>query len=72
MPIDDLATRVINAIQGNPEAVKQISDALASGDPAVIRDAINTHAGIEITTDEAQAIASQIQANPAAAAAYNT
>ncbi len=72
MPIDDLATRVINAIQGNPEAVKQISDALASGDPAVIRDAIKAHAGIEITTDEGQAIASQIQANPAAAAAYNT
>lgn len=72
MPIDELAAKVIQAIQGNPDAVKAISEALASGDPAAIRGAISSHAGIEISEAEAQAIADQVRANPSAAAAYNT
>jgi hypothetical protein len=72
MPIDELATNVINAIQGKPEAVKHISDALASGDAVKIREAIKAHAGIDISEEDAQGIADQITANPSAAAAYNT
>jgi len=69
---DDLATKVINAVQGNPEATKQISDALASGDPALIQEAIGKYAGIDISPEEAQTIADQVKANPSQPAAYMT
>jgi hypothetical protein len=72
MPIDDLAKKVIDVIQGKPEAVKAISDALVAGDASEIRDAVHKHAGIEITGDEAEAIAARIRANPSAVAAYVT
>ncbi len=72
MRSDDLATRVIDAVQGNPEATKQISDALASGDAAVIQAALAKHAGIDISAGEAQTIAEQVKANPSQPAAYMT
>lgn len=69
---DDLATRVMNAVQGNPEATKNISDALASGDAAAIQEALAKHAGIDISAAEAQTIADQVRANPSQPAAYMT
>jgi hypothetical protein len=69
---NDLATRVINGIQGNPEAVKAVADALAGGDPAAIQEAISKHAGVEISAEEAQTIAEQVKANPSQPAAYGT
>lgn len=69
---DELAARVIAAVQNKPEAVKKISDALASGNAIVLKDAIEKYAGIDISTEEAQAIADQVKANPSQAAAYNT
>lgn len=72
MPIDDLAKKVIDAIQGKPDAVKAISDALATGDANRIRESIRAHAGIDITDDETQAIVEKVQANPSAPAAYFT
>ncbi len=72
MPIDDLANKVITAIQGKPEAVKAISDALAGGDADAIREAIQTHAGIQLTDDELASIVDKVRANPAAPAAYFT
>ena len=72
MNIDELAAQVIQAIQGKPDAVKAISDALASGDAALIRQAIQDHAGIQLSMDEAQQICNHVQANPAAPAAYWT
>lgn len=69
---NELAAQVIQAIQGKPEAVKAIADALAGGNAATIRDAIAKHAGIQITDADAEAIASQVQANPTQAASYWT
>jgi hypothetical protein len=69
---DELAARVIEAIQGKPEAVTAISNALVSGDADQISGAISTHAGIQITPEEARQIAAQVQANPNSAAAYGT
>lgn len=72
MRSDDLATRVINAIQGKPEAIKALADALAAGDGLAIKEAIATHAGIDVSAEEAQSIADQVKANPSQPAAYGT
>ena len=72
MNIDELAAQVIQAIQGKPDAVKAISDALASGDAARIRESIQEYAGIQLSMDEAQQVSNHVQANPAAPAAYFT
>ncbi len=69
---DELATKVLNAVQGKPEAVKAISEALAGGDPVEIKGALSAHAGVEITPDEAQAISAQVKADPSQPAAYCT
>lgn len=69
---DELANKVLAAVQGKPEAVKAISDALASGDPVRIQGALSKHAGVNITGDEAQAIAAQVKADPGQPAAYCT
>jgi hypothetical protein len=72
MTADDLAKRVIEAIQDKPEAVKSISEALAARDPVKIRDAIQQGAGIELTDEEAQTIVNIVNANPTQPAAYFT
>ena len=72
MRSNDLASRVIAAVQGNPEATKQISSALASGDAVTIQSAISAHAGIEISPEEAQTIADQVKGNPSQQAAFIT
>ncbi|MEZ4312508.1 MAG: hypothetical protein R3F14_31150 [Polyangiaceae bacterium] len=72
MNLDDLAAQIIQAVQEKPEAVKAISDALAAGDAEKIREAIHTHAGIQISEADAQKIASQVQAKPSQPAAYWT
>lgn len=72
MRADDLATKVLKAVDGNPDAIKAISDALASGDAGAIQNALSKHASIEISSEEAQEIASAVQANPAQPAAYFT
>jgi len=69
---DDLATRVITAIQGNPEAVKKVSDALAARDPVAIRDAVAEGAGIQLSDEEVQRIIDMVNANPSQPAAYFT
>ena len=69
---DELANKVLAAVQGKPEAVKAISDALTGGDPIQIKDALSSHAVVEITAEEAQMICTQVQADPSQPAAYCT
>ncbi len=69
---DELANKVLAAVQGKPEAVKAISEALAGGDPVQIKDTLHTHAGVEISADEAQMISTQVKADPSQPAAYCT
>lgn len=72
MSADELANRVIAAIQGNPEAVKAVSDALAARDPVAIREAIHKGAGIELSDDEVRRVIDMVNANPSQPAAYFT
>jgi hypothetical protein len=72
MNIDELAAKVIQAIQDDPDAVRAVSAALASGDARHIRHTIQKHAGIQLTMEEAQQISDHIQAEPRGAAAYFT
>ena len=72
MSADELANRVIAAIQGNPEAVKKVSDALATRDPVAIRTAIAEGAGIQLSDEEVQRIIDMVNANPSLPAAYTT
>lgn len=69
---DELATKVLQAVDGKPESVKAISDALASGDPVAIQGALSTHANIEISAEEAQEIATMVKAEPSQPVAYVT
>lgn len=69
---DDLATKVLKAVDGKPDAVKAISDALASGDAGAIQSSLATHAGIDISADEANEIAATVKADPSQPAAYCT
>ncbi|MFO0589118.1 MAG: hypothetical protein U0441_16320 [Polyangiaceae bacterium] len=72
MTNDELANKVLIAVQGKPEATKAISDALAGGDPNQIQGALSTYAGVEISAEEAQAISAQVKADPSQPAAYCT
>ncbi len=72
MTNDELANKVLNAVQDKPDAVKAISEALAGGDPHVIQTALSTQAGVDISTAEAEAIAAQVKADPSQPAAYCT
>ena len=67
---DELAARVIEAIQGKPAAVTAISDALASGDVTRIRESIAKHANIHLSQVEAQQISDHVKSNPTSASAY--
>jgi hypothetical protein len=69
---DDIANKVVNAVQNKPEAVKAIGDALATGDADKIQHALSHHAGIDISAAEAHEIATKVKADPSQAAAYCT
>jgi len=72
MTNDELAAKVLEAVQNKPDATKAISDALAGGDAGVIQTSLDTHAGVQISLQEAQNIADQVKANPQQPAAYCT
>jgi hypothetical protein len=69
---NDLVTKVLEAVDGKPEAITAISEALASGDSSAIQAALSTHAGIEISAEEALEIADTVKANPSQPAAFYT
>src|SRR5262249_11109198 len=70
---DELARRVLDAVKGDPDAVKDVSGALVSRDPEQIRQSIARVAGIQLSDDELQMILSELGSNPEqAVVAYST
>lgn len=60
---DELASKLIDAVKGNPEAVKKVSDALVTGDPAQIKSVFSSVAGEDISDDDAQIIVGELGSN---------
>jgi hypothetical protein len=72
MALNDFANRILNAVQGDKEAIKKISEALVSGDVARIRQVLADVAKIEVTEAEVQEMLATLRSEPEQAAAYNT
>jgi hypothetical protein len=72
MAVNDLITQVLTAIKGDAEAIKKISEALVSRDPARIQQTIKLVAKVDITDDEAQEIVTHLGADTQQALAYIT
>ena len=70
---DELAKRVLDAVKGHPEAVKDVSEALVSRDPARIKQSIARVAGIDLNEQELEMIVGELGSNPKqTVAAYST
>jgi hypothetical protein len=70
---DELAKRVLDAVKGDPEAVKDVSGALVSRDPERIKQSIARVAGIHLTDEELKMILGELGTNPEqAVVAYST
>jgi hypothetical protein len=72
MALNDFANRILNATQGDKEAIKKISEALVSGDAPRIRQVLADVAKIEVTEAEVQEMLTTLRQEPEQAAAYNT
>ena len=72
MAISDLASRVLEAVQGDDEAVKQLSEALVSGNATEIKRVFLAVAKIDITDAEAADVVSELGADPKKAVGYAT
>jgi acylphosphatase len=72
MTASDLAGRVLAAVQGDDDAIKKLSEALVSGDPAEIKRVCAEVAKIEISDAEAQEIVRDLGADPQKAVGYAT
>ena len=72
MATNDLASRVLDAVRGDNEAIKKISEALVSGDAAVITQVFSEVAKIEISDEEAQEVVADLGPDPQKAVGYAT
>ena len=70
---DELAKKVLDAVKGDPEAVKEVSAALVSRDPARIKRVIARVSGINLLDEEVKMILDELGSNPEqAVVAYST
>ena len=70
---DELAKKVLDAVRGDPEAVKAVSGALVSRDPEQIRRVLARVAGIHLSEQELEMIVKELGSNPEqAVVAYST
>ena len=72
MSLDDLANRVLSAVKGDKEAIKQISEALVSRDPEEIKRVFSDVAKVELSPEELQMLVNELETNPSRIAAYPT
>lgn len=72
MTATELASRVLAAVQGDDDAIKKLSAALVSGDPAEIKRVCAEVAKIEITDAEAAEVVRELGADPQKAVGYAT
>lgn len=72
MSKDPVVQKVLDAVQGKPEAMKQLASAMVSRDVKQIRDAIRTSSGIALSDAEVSAVLATVPADPQQALAYCT
>ena len=72
MSLDDLANRVLSAVKGDKDAIKQISEALVSRDPGEIKRVFSEVAKVELSPEELQMLVNELETNPSRIAAYPT
>jgi len=69
---DPTIRKVLDAIEGNPDAVKQLSAALLTRDRARIRDAVSTTTGVVLTLEEISQVLSTMPSDDEQSLAYLT
>jgi hypothetical protein len=72
MLVNDLASRVLNAIKGDREAIKKVSEALVSRDPALLQRVLSEVASVDITLEEAQEVVRGVGSDAEKVVAYWT
>lgn len=72
MSQDPIVQRVLEAVQGKPDAIRRLSDALVSRDPARLREAVSSTAEVPLTDADAQALLASMPADDQQALAYFT
>lgn len=69
---DELAKKVLDAVKGDPAAVKEVSTALVSRDPAKIREVFSRVAKVHLGDNEIEMILQELGASSEQAVAYLT
>ena len=69
---DELAKRVLDAVKGDPDVVKEVSGALVSRDPQRIREVFSRVAKIDLTQAEIDMILKELGSSSEQAVAYLT
>ncbi len=72
MATNDLASRVLDAVRGDNEAIQKVSEALVSGDAAKIKRVFSEVAKVEITDEEAAQVVADLGPDPQKAVGYAT
>ena len=69
---DELAKKVLDAVKGDPEAIKAVSTALVSRDPKQIHEVFQRVAKIDLSREEIEMILREMGSSSEAAVAYAT
>lgn len=69
---DPTIQKVLDAVQGKPEAIKKLSAALITRDVAKIREAVSTSAGVTLSEGEITSVLSSMPQDNAQALAFCT
>jgi hypothetical protein len=69
---DELAKKVLDAVKGNPEAIKEVSGALVSRDPERIHEVFLRVAKIDLGPEEIDMILRELGSSSEQAVAYVT
>lgn len=72
MNLSPAIQEVVDAIQGKPDAIKELAAALATKDLPKIRDAVDRSTGIKLSDADLGTFLSTMPADPQQAVAYCT
>jgi hypothetical protein len=72
MDLKDLASRVLQAVSGNNEAIKKLSEALVSRDPARIKKDFSEIANVQLTDEEVSGMLDELPSDPTRVVAYQS
>jgi len=69
---DELAKKVLDAVKGDPKAIKEVSGALVSRDPQQIREVFSRVAKIDLHEHEIELMLRELGSSSEQAVAYIT